>query len=93
MNEPTKDMQITRLQIEKNPSYRDSNPDRWVGNIEYKSTSGNLQVLLAPEVAEKLLTLLAQVLVEFSKRAAENIAKDIEYQVAQLNTPSIETPA
>lgn len=90
MNEPKKDMQITRLQIEKNPSYRDNNPDRWVGRVEYKSVSGNLEVLLAPEVAEKLLTLLGQVLVEFSRRAADNIAKDIEHQIAQLNAPPIE---
>lgn len=81
--------EITKVLFERQPSYCDENPNRWLAKVDYKGNQGEISVLLDPAVAERLLTVIAPVIVEFSRRATETIAADIEKQVLALNSPPI----
>jgi hypothetical protein len=84
--------QIESLQITRNPTYVSVNAGRFVAQIKFKSETGNIEVLLAPEIAERLMAYLAPLLAEFSRRATEQIASDIAEQCKLLEAPAAASP-
>lgn len=93
MNEATKAIQIQELRIWKKASYEDINPDRWVAKVAYQQRDSSMEIALAPEIAERMLTFLAPALVEFSRQAVGQIAQDITTQVQAIGVQPIEAPA
>ena len=90
MSEISKKMEVKEVRIWKKSIYEGNNQGRFVAVVLIGSPSGNMEIPLAVEVAERMLEFLAPVIAEFSRRAVEEIVSDITSQVLSLKSPVIE---
>ena len=63
------------------------NKDRYTGSVEFANEHGTVEINLGPEVAEKILAVVADQLVESSKEIAANLTAEIINQDHALPSP------
>lgn len=83
-------MIVKEIRIWKKSSYEGANANRFVAKVEIESPNGNMEIPLAPEVADRMIEFLAPVVAEFSRRAVEQILGDITSQVQALRAPPVD---
>lgn len=88
-------MKVTRLSIEENPTYASVNPGKMVAKVKYESPEGEVILLLDSDVSIKLLEICAQLVADYSRMAAEKMAKAIldRVEAARQLPVEVETAA
>lgn len=83
-------MKLKSLTITLQPSYCD-NAGKYIAEIEYEGEGGLVKTVLDPGVSETLLGFVGPVIVEFSRRAALEIARNVQFSVEEAKkAPTIE---
>lgn len=86
------EMSLERLTIEKTPSWRDTNPDRYIATVHYKSNKGEITMPLTPEISERLLEFVAPLIARLGAEAAQEIASNI-YRAIETAKPATQIEA
>ncbi len=85
----TTEMTLVDLNIRRRTSYEEMS-GRYVAEVKFQGSRGNITLPLSPEISEKLMEYLAPLLARFGSDAAAEIAASVLKAVEDRKATEIE---